>query len=169
MKYFTAAVFALSIFENSPGHAEYPDFAQNPVSDIDMFDGTPAPVDILSYPKAVNYRKQLTDGAAKGPNFAGHYTVVTIECGTLCQENWIVDAQTGKIVNKIHSELYTRYQPDSNLLIVNPADPDIKISYEKHPQAANWDKIKTSYVLWDNNKFYTIHQDNWTNVIKILR
>ncbi len=169
MKKIKPALLAFMILGSSSSFAQYPDFAQNPVPDREMFEGTPAPVDILSYKDAEEYRVQLTAGATKGPNFAGHYTIVTTECGPLCQENWVVDAQTGKIKDKIHSELYARYQPDSNLIIVNPPDPDIKVGYEKDPGAAQWREIKTSYILWSDDKFNLIHQDNWTNVIKILR
>ena len=37
------------------------------------------------------------NGAKKGPNFAGHFTVVQWGCGTTCLTGAIVDATTGKV------------------------------------------------------------------------
>ena len=44
------------------------------------------------------FRSQIRRQAAKGPNFAGHYTVVSWGCGTECTRFVVVDAQTGRIV-----------------------------------------------------------------------
>lgn len=61
------------------------------------FTGNPAVVNYSSHPRAKRFRTVLTAGAAKGPNFAGHYTVVTWGCGVACQELAIVDAISGKV------------------------------------------------------------------------
>lgn len=43
------------------------------------------------------YRTRIREGAAQGPNFAGHYTIIPIGCGaaTVCVA--IVDATTGHV------------------------------------------------------------------------
>ncbi|MEW6529673.1 MAG: hypothetical protein AB1473_02480 [Thermodesulfobacteriota bacterium] len=51
----------------------------------------------VSKGRARTYRTRLREGAAKGPNFAGHYTVVRWGCGTDCIEFAIVDAIGGGV------------------------------------------------------------------------
>jgi hypothetical protein len=50
------------------------------------------------------FRTQICRQAAKGPNFAGHYTVVTWGCGTQCTSFVIVDARTGRIFSHAQRE-----------------------------------------------------------------
>ena len=57
----------------------------------------PAPVDLASNRSAREFRTVLKDGAAKGPNFAGHFTIVGWGCGTSCLQWAIVDATTGRV------------------------------------------------------------------------
>jgi len=61
------------------------------------FRGKPAPVDLSSDPQAKTYRTILRQGARRGPNFAGHFTIVTWGCGSSCEQFAIVDASTGKV------------------------------------------------------------------------
>jgi len=56
----------------------------------------PAPV-ILSSSEDREFRTQLRKGAAHGPNFAGHYTVVVWGCGSSCTDWAIVDATSGRV------------------------------------------------------------------------
>lgn len=161
-------LLGISLLYAAPSYGQ-PDFAQYPVSENEMFEGSPVPVDVLSYKGADQYRTQLEQGAPKGPNFAGHYTIVSLVCGAKCQDNWVIDAQTGKIVDRFRSQLSIRYQVDSNLLIINPTDPEVKIKYEQDPSNTFYRNLKTSYKVWENKKFNTVAEDNWTNAIKILR
>jgi hypothetical protein len=57
----------------------------------------PAPVDLGKDRDARRFRTTLRDGAAEGPNFAGHYTVTSWGCGSACLQWAIIDAKTGKI------------------------------------------------------------------------
>src|SRR5579872_5010248 len=41
------------------------------------------------------FRTVLRDGAARGPNFAGHYAVVVWGCGSSCADMAIVDTRSG--------------------------------------------------------------------------
>ena len=150
----------------SPSFAQnsLPHFEQFPIADSDQFLGTPAPVDIFSYPGANKFRAQLEDGAAKGPNYAGHYTIVTLSCGTMCQDNWVIDAPTGKIVGEFKSKIYLRYQPDSTLLVVNPPDPDIKKGYDRDPQQPIWKTIETKYQVFQNAKFEVVQKNKWVDL-----
>ena len=51
----------------------------------------------LVAPKARQYRTVLRKGAAEGPNFAGHYTIVHIGCGAGVTCFAIVDAWSGAV------------------------------------------------------------------------
>ena len=63
----------------------------------EIFQGTPKPVDLTGNSNAKLYRTVLREGAKKGPNFAGHFTIVIWGCGTSTQAFAIVDASTGKV------------------------------------------------------------------------
>jgi hypothetical protein len=57
----------------------------------------PAPP-VLSSPEARRFRSVLRGGAAAGPNFAGHFTIVVWGCGASCTSAVIVDARTGRVI-----------------------------------------------------------------------
>lgn len=80
----------------------------------------PAPVDFDTHPLARQFRTLLASGAAEGPNFAGHYTIVSWGCGTMCEEFMIVDARTGEIFDGRTTAVGVEYRLDSRLLLVNP-------------------------------------------------
>src|ERR1700743_182434 len=69
-------------------------FSQYSVTSI--FKGAPAKPQLTSE-TARRFRTVISEGANKGPNFAGHYTVVTWGCGADCASFAIVDALTGKV------------------------------------------------------------------------
>lgn len=70
-----------------------PDFKEYPA---EVYAGKPAPLNLRSHRMArmyhTNIREQLHE---KGINFAGHYTIAVMGCGTGCSITAIVDAQTG--------------------------------------------------------------------------
>lgn len=43
------------------------------------------------------YRTRIIEGAVQGVNFAGHYSVVEIGCGTSCRFAFVVDLRTGEV------------------------------------------------------------------------
>ena len=55
------------------------------------------PPDLGSHPLAKKFRSALRDGAKKGPNFAGHYALVSWGCGTACLRFAFVDTASGKV------------------------------------------------------------------------
>ena len=61
------------------------------------FNGRPATVDLGSHREANLWRTRLREGAEDGPNFAGHFTIVTWGCGTDCIAIAIVDARNGHV------------------------------------------------------------------------
>ena len=86
---------------------------------------------------------------AKGPNFAGTYTVVMWGCGSGCQSSVIVDAKTGKIYSPgLGTERGLCFRMDSSLII---ADPITEKYMEDVPT-----RSKTVYYQWDGNKLKLI-------------
>lgn len=62
----------------------------------DRFAGKPS-LPQLSTPQARRFRTLLRDEAARGPNFAGHYTVARWGCGAGCISWAIIDARGGRV------------------------------------------------------------------------
>jgi hypothetical protein len=75
------------------GNERLPRFEDYPVTAI--FKGTPAPPKLR--PGDRLFRTRIREGAAKGPNFAGHYTIAEWGCGMGCVSIAIVDASDGRI------------------------------------------------------------------------
>jgi hypothetical protein len=73
---------------NAPKSADYP--ARN------TYRGKLAPV-IFDSRRARLYRTVLREGAKKGPNFAGHYTLVAWGCGLGAFSMAVIDAKTGRV------------------------------------------------------------------------
>ena len=86
--------------------AQTPRFEDYPVPEI--FKGTPTPP-IIATPQQRLFRTRIREGVAKGdgvmrdgkeqpgPNFAGHYFVISWHCGAPCEMDPIVDAVTGRV------------------------------------------------------------------------
>ncbi|MBS0271221.1 MAG: hypothetical protein JSR85_01065 [Proteobacteria bacterium] len=134
----------------------------------DIFTDTPAPVDLNSYEGAARFKTKLTQGAQAGPNYAGHYTIVTIGCGTQCQDNWLIDAKTGKILARFQSMIGITYKKNSFLVIINPPDETLLNSYMANPDAPFWSQIKTIYQILKDDQLETIKQMKWTDFSKSL-
>jgi hypothetical protein len=122
----------------------------------DVFKGKPAPP-VLG--RGERFRTMIRLGAAKGPNFAGHYTVVTWGCGAGCVALVLVDAITGRIYD----------MPFGSLAMISPIDA----SLQKGPRyklksrlfiadgCPNEEEKKcgTHYYEWKDNKFALLRFD----------
>lgn len=87
----------------------------------------PVPVRLETAPYGQLYRTKLREGAARGPNFAGSYTVVTWGCGTGCQILAVVDARTGQLSRQtLQIAQGARYRRNSTLLLADPIDPTVQ-------------------------------------------
>ncbi|GAB3527435.1 hypothetical protein GCM10027443_04010 [Pontibacter brevis] len=95
----------------------------------DMYRGRLAPLDESSHADTRTYRRALREGLEAGINFAGRYTVVTVGCGTSCQQHYVVDRENGKVLDKLQSSAGASYAPDSRLFIINP--PDSTLNYNE--------------------------------------
>lgn len=68
-----------------------------PVKNSDIYAGRPKPV-ILKEKRALLYRTVIRESAQRGPNFAGHYTVITWGAGMGNFSLAVVDAKTGELI-----------------------------------------------------------------------
>ncbi len=74
--------------------SDMPRFEDYPVHD--PFHGPPAEPRLVEAGHRY-YRTRIREGAARGPNFAGHYAAVSFGCGSNCGLMFLVDLKTGKI------------------------------------------------------------------------
>lgn len=132
-----------------------PKFEDYPASEA--FHGKPAAPRLVRQKDRL-YRTSIRQGAAAGPNFAGHLTVVSWGCGSGCRGLAIIDASTGEIYEPPFSVLTwglfehydgnqtpsgPTFEPlahrlDSNLLVVRGC-----------PEEKN---CATLYYVWDGKK-----------------
>lgn len=132
----------------------FPRFEDYPVKQ--RFTGKPALVNLRSDPKARLFRTMLREGAKKGPNFAGHYTLVTWGCGSDCRVVAVVDAVTGKVYFAPFTVSFGTvegegYRIDSRLYVANP--PELNEFPYSSPMM---DVYKPSWWVWRNNRFVKI-------------
>ena len=125
-------------------------FEDYPVAQI--FAGKPAKLDLGSHPQARTFRTRLIEGAKNGPNFAGHYTIVSWGCGSPCQTIAIIDAVTGRVCAFEEASNGFMYRLNSNLIIANPLSK--QMLEEWHNDPPSW--AVTIYYLWDSKSLENI-------------
>lgn len=119
-------LLSLPVIVGSAQERALPQFSAYPGGRI--FNGKPAPP-ILNSARARQFRTMIRTQARKGPNFAGHYTVVIWGCGTDCRGFAIVNARTGKVLfhprikyvmgGPSQEEDRLQFRIDSRLLIIS--------------------------------------------------
>ena len=149
-----AILYSLLLLASHTFAAELPRYADFPAKHFII--ERQARVNLSSNRLAREYRTALRLGAATGPNFAGHYTVVDWGCGSSCNECAVVDARTGKVFSDDRmngAKTGYAYRRDSNLFIVNPVEDSLRFHFG--------DTLLTSYYLWNGRtfKFLRTHQD----------
>ena len=142
-----------------------PDFFDYPAEyvffDLDKL----LPINFDNFPGDKYDRKQVEYIYKKEPNFAEHYIIASIPCGTGVQCYVIVDYLSGKLYyeNNIQSVAKIDYRIDSKMIIVNPLDK-VRESFgndiDKIP-----DYIETEYYKWENNKLILIQKRKMTSMI----
>lgn len=101
-------------------------FEDYAVADTTLGRPRPAPVDLASAPYGRAYRTRVREGTARGPNFAGHFTVVLWGCGTGCQVVAVADARTGRLSRQtLLTANGVEYRRDSRLLLADPRTPEM--------------------------------------------
>lgn len=88
-------------------------------------------------------------------NFAGHYTISLLGCGTMCRVIDINDVENGKLYHSNFSvSLDIDFRKDSNLIIIN--SPESIKEYLNPDFTADW--LYTEYYLWENDQFIPLNK-----------
>ena len=130
-----------------------PTFEEYPVKKV--FEGTPAPVNLFSHHNARRLRDRLVEPAKAGPNFAGHFTVITWRSESGTQQTAMVDAQTGLIhlPSLLASHLESEFRLHSRLFIANPP----RAGSDSLAAGGRTNGYKTIYYLWAYNTLVPIY------------
>src|SRR5437879_412722 len=151
MKTSVAIVLSVLLVAVNPVHGQdgpqsYP-FARYPAERL--YKGKPVPPKLTS-PTQHQFRTVLRTGAQKGPNFAGHYTVVEWGRGSNCVVFTVVDAVNGKVFDNgmppVNDEYPCGllYKLESRLLVVEVSG------------TPNGD-CKARLYTWDGSQFIQVH------------
>ncbi|GEM_PF-5574852 len=119
-----------------------------------IFSGTPTKVNYTSNPTAGKYRTRLNKGVKNGANFAGHYSVVEIGCGSNCQNYWIIDVENGKIFEfmQLKSQRGATYKINSKLFIADK-QPEISPSADDPTTT-----VPIRYFVFENNALKMVYR-----------
>jgi hypothetical protein len=91
--FLTAIILAATVALTHGRASDTPRFEDYPA---DVYAGKPAPLNLRSHRMARTYRTSIREQLhEKGINFAGHYTIAVMGCGTGCSITAIVDARNG--------------------------------------------------------------------------
>lgn len=82
--------------------------------------GTLKRIDFASHESGEFIKDRLSYHIGEPVNFAGNYRLAVVGCGTMCQSLLAIQISTGKIVDAVTASLGACYQPESQLLILNP-------------------------------------------------
>lgn len=90
-----------------------------------------------------NYRTRISEEMKTGPNFAGHYAIVVIGCGTACRFAFMGDVANG--------QLYPfPYGGEENY------DMDLRFNVKQNNVAVRWiseDNCLQDYLTWNGSQF----------------
>ena len=131
----------------------FPRFQDYPISE--KVTGKPTPVNLRSHPKASLFRTKLREGAKRGPNFAGHYTLLMWGCGADCMVVAVVDAKTGRVYFApftVSVSMKGDFRINSRLFIRNPPERN-----ERPYGEEMLDEYKPSWHVWKNGRFIEVY------------
>jgi len=131
----------------------------------DVYAGKPAPLNLRSHRLARMFRTRIREQLhEEGINFAGHYTIAVMGCGTGCSTTAIVDARNGRAYfpqvldgwsvapgayQFAENEDVRTFRTDSRLLKI-VGSPRLN-AYEK------WGPSGIYYYEWKNNRLRQVH------------
>ncbi len=158
MRFYVLIVLVLFLSQCVKKESEFISFKDFPVSSI--YTGEIAPLNISgsaiepSDTEAMRFFEHWAGETPLEVNFAGHYMLIPIPCGTMCEAIFIVDVITGKVFPTGEpAELGMRYKTDSQLLIVNPKEHVQELFEDDIP---NW--VTTQMFVWEENRLKLIRE-----------
>jgi hypothetical protein len=159
------AFFSLQISANKPVSQKYPRFEDYPVKSQAERGPAASIYRARDISSAKEYAQKAREAAKEGPNFAGHYAIVTSSCGMKCIDLSVVNVRTGKTYgvpfgaigdspcskgSEEFPEIEIDYRLDSRLLIV-------KGHFETYADREDGG-CSTRFYLWRKNHFFLIRK-----------
>ena len=155
--------------------ASVPKFEDYPTKN--KFTGMPAiPLIPKSWNDLPNWADAVRFAQARGPNFAGKYTIAQWSCGTGCSSMAIIDTGSGRILpdnafgtldlEKGSGEMYSglNFRLDSTLIIVEGClDLDNPSSDPTHPDCSK------TYWRWDGARFQQLYKISYPPPEKVQK
>jgi hypothetical protein len=154
-----AAALAGVMFSQTKDIANEPQFSDYPVA---VVYGTASPTPKLLSQGQRKFRTVIRDSVKKGPNFAGHFTIVEWGCGTGCEQVAVVDNKSGDAFEGPFGRLPSAlvclganveedktgifYRPDSSLLVVRGCP--------------NWGACGSDYYVWTGTQFKLLRHNS---------
>ena len=94
-----------------------------------------------------DYRTRILEGMKVGPNFARHFSIVEIGCGTSCRNVYVANNITGRVIDfpiggEEYQSLDLKYKLNSRLIIASYQKDTCDIAYYVI-KSGNIKKIKT--------------------------
>lgn len=124
-------------------------------------------IDFSSHDGAWSFRTRLRRALKTGPNFAGKYKIMTHGCGTSCQVNWIIDVETGQVIENLGSSLGVAYRLNSRLLIVHPPYQEI-LGYN-YTSWGDFGDITFYEFIASNEENMVFDENNKSRLYKLLK
>jgi hypothetical protein len=144
------ALLGLAQDDDKPGWIlKFEDYA---IKDGDVFSGQPARPQIAEKNHRT-FRTKIIDAAAKGPNFAGHYTVAEWGCGSGCTSLAVVDETTGKVFSAPFETLTTPLVSGENAHEFQGPVYQLKSRLFIADGCVEDKTCATYYYEWKNDKF----------------
>ena len=127
MRWLIAALVLVGCARSAPpDHASGEPLAQ--LDDYAVDTSFAGPIPPLNFERDADAKRFVTairSGIAEGPNFAGHFALVTWGCGTDCQSYVIVDLSDGTALDDSALDFSCHdvsYKRTSRLVVMTPAD-----------------------------------------------
>jgi hypothetical protein len=141
--------------------AKPPEFKHYPA---DVYAGKPGPLNLRSHRLARMYRTSIREQLhERGINFAGHYTIVVMGCGTGCSITAIVDARNGnayfpRVLGGWYVEPGIDLAEDEDVRTFHTNSRLLKmVGAPRLSPDERWGPGGTYYYEWKNNRLRQVH------------
>lgn len=162
-RYFLAAIIAIACLHAIAAQKSDPPRFEKYSADV--YAGKPAPLNLNSHRLARMYRTSIREQLhEEGINFAGHYTLAVMGCGTGCSITTIVDARNGNAYFPQVFEGWTsvigdyEFKDDEDIRTFKANSRLIKaIGRPRLSADEKWGPSGVYYYEWVNNRLRQVH------------
>jgi hypothetical protein len=163
LHYFIGALFTIAFCHPGFGQKSAPPRFEKYSADV--YAGKPAPLNLRSHSLARTYRTSIREQLQEeGINFAGHYTIAVMGCGTGCSITAIVDARNGNAYFPRVFEGWTseigeyQFQEGEDIRTFKTNSRLIKaIGRPRLSADEKWGPSGVYYYEWVNNQLRQVH------------